>query len=272
MQDAELTRKRFIELGKKSENAPYFVFTDFLGLMEQAIFHEAKKEFRGAKYSFFGGADGTERIMIRFGDKEDFGYEEPFPIVTIKAEPLSVKFAENLTHRDYLGSILALGIERSTIGDIVIRGKTAYIFAKEDMADYIIDSLTKIRRTDVRLSRVEAIPEGELYKTERKTLQAVGERVDAVIAKLFGISRDAHPFQKGIRLRKRKAAPKRILRSKAGRAYQRSRSWQIYIPRIRNPHQKRKTQSAGRPVRIKTKNKKVASKYKEATFFSSIKV
>jgi len=200
MQDAELTRKRFIELGKKSENAPYYIFTDFLGLMEQAIFHEAKKEFLGAKYTFFGGADGTERIMIRFGDKEELGYEEPFPIVTIKAEPLSIKFAENLTHRDYLGSILALGIERSTVGDIIIRDKTAYIFTKEDIADYITDSLTRVRRTDVRLSRVESVPEGELYRTERKTLQAVGERVDAVIAKLFGISREESLtlFKKGL--------------------------------------------------------------------------
>ena len=200
MQEAELTKKRLLELLRKSENSPYFIFTDFLGLMEQAIFHEVKRDYKGAKYSFFGGAEGTERIMIRFGDAEEMGYEEPFPIVTLKIEPLSLKFAENLTHRDYLGSILGLGIERSTLGDIIIREKTAYVFVKEDMADYIITSLERVRRTDVRLTRVDTLPEGELYKTERRKLQAVGERVDAVIAKLFGISRDdsLSLFKKGL--------------------------------------------------------------------------
>ena len=200
MQDELLTRKRLTELLRKSESAPYFIFTDFLGLMEQAIFHEVRKEFKGARYTFFGGAEGTERIMIRFGDPEELGYEEPFPIATLKIEPLSVKYAENLTHRDYLGSVLGLGIERSTLGDIIIREKTAYLFAKEDIADYIASSLEKVRRTDVKLSRVDTLPEGELYKTERRRLQAVGERVDAVIAKLFSISRDdsLSLFKKGL--------------------------------------------------------------------------
>ena len=200
MEESELTKKRLTELLRKSESAPYFIFTDFLGLMEQALFHEIKRDFKGARYSFFGGADGTERIMIRFGDTEELGYEEPFPIVTLKIEPVSAKFAENLTHRDYLGSILGLGIERSTIGDIIIREKTAYVFVKEDMADYVMTSLLKVRRTDVKLSRAEALPEGELYRTERRRLQAVGERVDAVIAKLFGISREdsLSLFKKGL--------------------------------------------------------------------------
>lgn len=200
MNDSELTKKRFIELLRKSENAPYFIFTDFLGLMEQAIFHEVKRDFPAARYSLFGGAEGTERIMIRLGDCDELGYEEDFPIVTVKIAPASLKYAEALTHRDYLGSILGLGIERSVIGDIVIREKLAYAFVKEDMADYIIDSLTKVRHTDVRLSRIDALPEGALYKTERRRLQAVGERVDAVIAKLFGLSREdsLSLFKKGL--------------------------------------------------------------------------
>ena len=200
MNDAELTKKRFAELLRKSENAPYFIFTDFLGLMEQALFHDVKRDFPCGKYSIWGGAEGTERIMIRLGDTDELGYEEPFPISILKIEPLSIKYAEALTHRDYLGSVLALGIERSMLGDIIIREKNAYIFVKEDMANYIIDSLSRVRRTDVRLARIDALPEGELYKTERRRLQAAGERVDAVIAKLFGLSREnsLSLFKKGL--------------------------------------------------------------------------
>lgn len=200
MDERELTRKRFSELMRKSLDAPYFIFTDFLGLSEQALFHEVKRDFPHTRYTLFGGTEGAERVMARFGDTEQIGYEQPFPIHTLKIEPLSQKFAEKLTHRDFLGSILGLGIERCKIGDILIRENIGYTFASEDISQYIKDSLTKVRRTDVKVTVTENLPEGELYRTERKKLQAVGERVDAVIAKLFSISRDdsLSLFKKGL--------------------------------------------------------------------------
>ena len=200
MEERELIRKRFSELMRKSLDAPYFIFTDFLGLSEQALFHEVKRDFPHTRYTLFGGTDGAERVMARFGDAEEICYEQPFPIHTLKIEPLSQKFAEKLTHRDFLGSILGLGIERCKIGDILIRENIGYAFVSEDISDYIKDSLTKVRRTDVKVTLTENLPEGDLYRTERKRLQAVGERVDAVIAKLFSISRDdsLSLFKKGL--------------------------------------------------------------------------
>lgn len=200
MEERELIKKRFSELARKAYDAPYYIFTDFLGLSEQALFHEVKKDFPRVKYELFGGTEGAERIIVRFGDKEEIGYDAPYPIQTLKIEPLSQKFAEKLTHRDFLGSILSLGIERCKLGDIIIKNNVGYLFASEDISDYIRDSLTKVRRTDVRVTIADALPEGELYKTERKRLQAVGERVDAVIAKLFSISRDdsLSLFKKGL--------------------------------------------------------------------------
>ena len=188
--DTELLKKRFIELANKSYNAGIFVFTDFLGLSEQSAFSEIKKEIRGIPYTAFGGADGTERVMIRFGSEEDLGYEVPFPISVIKAEPVSQKFADKLTHRDFLGAILNLGIERSTLGDIAIIDNVGYIFASDDIAEYITSSLTKVKHTDMKLKIVDELPEGELYKTELRRIQANGERIDAIIAKVFGMSRE----------------------------------------------------------------------------------
>ena len=189
-QDTELLKKRFVELGKKSFHAGIFTFTDFLGLVEQSAFSEIKRELGGIKYEMFGGAVGAERVMIRFGSNEDLGYEIPFPISIIKAEPLSQKFADKLTHRDFLGAILNLGIERDTLGDIVIIDNVGYIFAKDDMARYIADGLTKVKRTDVKTSVVTELPEGELFRTERRTVQVSGERLDAVIARVFSLSRE----------------------------------------------------------------------------------
>ena len=190
MDDVELLKKRFIELANKSYNSGIFLFTDFLGLMEQSAFNEIKRTLGPLPYSVYGGADGAERVMIRFGDEESFGYSVPFPIVCIKAEPVSQKFADKLTHRDFLGALLNLGIERSTLGDIPILDNVGYIFVKEDIAGFIISELTRVKRTDVKLSIVDALPEGELYKTERRRVQANGERIDAVISKVFSLSRE----------------------------------------------------------------------------------
>ena len=190
MDDVELLKKRFIELANKSYNSGIFLFTDFLGLMEQSAFNEIKRTLGPLPYSVYGGADGAERVMIRFGDEESFGYSVPFPIVCIKAEPVSQKFADKLTHRDFLGALLNLGIERSTLGDIPILDNVGYIFVKEDIAGFIISELTRVKRTDVKLSIVDALPEGELYKTERRRVQANGERLDAVISKVFSLSRE----------------------------------------------------------------------------------
>ena len=191
MEDSELLKKRLTELSKRSRDSLYFQFTDFLGLAEQSVFAEVKRELKGdAKYTAFGGASGAERIMIRFGDEEELGYSEPFPIKCIKIEPVAPKFADRLTHRDFLGALLNLGIERSRLGDIPIIDNVGYLFCKDDIADFILNNLTRVRRTEVKLSIIEELPEGEMYKTEKIRVQAVGERVDALVAKIFSLSRD----------------------------------------------------------------------------------
>ena len=188
--DTELIKKRFIELERKSYNAGIFTFTDFLGLAEQSAFTDVKKEFCGATYQKFGGADGAERVIIRFGSEDELGYSVPFPISIVKIEPLSAKYADKLTHRDFLGALLNLGIERDRLGDIVIIDNVGYVFAIDSIADYIADSLTRVKRTDVKSVIITELPEGNLYRTERRMVQANGERLDALIAKLFSLSRE----------------------------------------------------------------------------------
>ena len=190
IKDTELLKKRFIELARKSDNSGYFTFTDFLGLAEQSAFSEIKKELRGVTYEAFGGAEGAERVIIRFGSEEELGYSLPFPISVVRVDPVSQKYADMLTHRDFLGAILNLGIERDTLGDIVIIDNVGYIFCLDSIADYICESLIKVKHTDVCAKIVTSLPEGELYRTEERMVQISGERLDAVIAKLFSLSRE----------------------------------------------------------------------------------
>ena len=190
MDTSELLRKRFSELAHKAYNSGIYTFTDFLGLAEQAVFNEAKPAFYGIPYTFFGGVSDAERVMVRFGDEESVGYSADFPIVSIKAEPVSQKFADRLTHRDFLGALLNLGISRSTLGDILICDNVGYIFAKEDIAPFIISNLKRVKHTDVVLSVADSLPTANLYKTELVRIQTQSERIDAVVARVFSLSRD----------------------------------------------------------------------------------
>lgn len=190
MNETELLESRLSELCKKSFERDIFTFSDFLGLMEQTALKRAVKGFPASHVTLFGGAEGCERVMARFGDPEALGWEEPFPIICLKVAPKSQKFADALTHRDFLGALMHLGFRREMLGDIAIFENVGYLFAEKKMAEHILTSLTEVKRTAVTVSVVEQIPEGELFRTESVTVQVQSERLDAVIAKVFSLSRE----------------------------------------------------------------------------------
>ena len=192
--DLALLSKRFTELANRSYNAGIFTFTDFLGLAEQDVFRQVERKLPPrVGITLFGGADAAERVMVRFGNPEELGYELPFPIVSLSITPKAIKFAEKLTHRDALGALMHLGIERCMLGDIVIfdEGARIIVFANESIADFICENLTSIRNTAVTVKIVKELDiDGPLFRTEAVIVKAVSERLDAVIAKLYQLSRE----------------------------------------------------------------------------------
>ena len=188
--ESELIKKRILELARRSEASGTFTFTDFLGLSEQTALSELTRELSGITRTAFGGAEGTERVIIRFGSPDELYYEEPFPISVIRIAPLSEQFADRLTHRDFLGAILNLGIERSRLGDIAIINNVGYLFCKDEIADFIVSSLERVKHTDVKAEIIDSLPEGELFRTEKRRIQVSGERLDAVVARVFSLSRE----------------------------------------------------------------------------------
>ena len=188
-EENELLRRRFSELARRSDAQATFTFTDFLGLAEQSVLKTMGRELRGVKIELFGGTDGCERLVARFGSEEELGYVEDYPIACIKALPKNKKYAEALTHRDYLGAILNLGIERETLGDIAITEDATYIFALSGIADFIISNLARVRHTDLILSLSEP-PSEALFRTEERKVQVSSERLDAVIARVYSLSRE----------------------------------------------------------------------------------
>ena len=187
MLDGEkLLEKRFSELSARAFSRGIRQYSDFLSLADQDILLRQKLQCR---VILAGGFETAERRIACF-EPPDCDYEEYPPITCICIEPLSQKFADKLSHRDFLGSLMNLGIEREMLGDIVIINNVGYLFAKEEICEYICSSLTKIKHTDVKVSTADSLPDGELYRTEMRKIQLSSERLDAVVAKTFSLSRD----------------------------------------------------------------------------------
>ena len=111
------------------------------------------------------------------------------PACVIAVRPKSEKYAEDLSHRDYLGAILGLGIERDLIGDILVRDKRAWFFCLSSAAEMLVSSLNQVRRTAVVAEIAAAdIPELQPCYAAQK-LNVASERLDAVVAAFAGLSR-----------------------------------------------------------------------------------
>ena len=185
----EIFSKRVAEWANRSWNQGVYCFSHFLDLAQRSDFLSLLPSLPPVGWTLFGGAEGCERQMLRFGSEEACGYEAPFPIVCLKISPLSAKFAEPLTHRDYLGSLMALGMERETMGDIVVKKDGAYLFCEERMAPYIMDRFVQARHTALSCEIADHLPEGALFETRRMTVQLSSQRTDALVAHVFKMSR-----------------------------------------------------------------------------------
>lgn len=182
-------QKRLKELAERSDRQNIYTFTGFLGMAELDIFHQMERELSYAHPMLFGGSEESERLVIRFGDAEEMGYEEAFPITLLKIEPLLQKYADVLGHRDFLGALMNLGIERSTLGDIFIKDNCGYLFCLDSIADFILEELQKVRHTDVRCRKTELSEILEKKEKVRQSLTVSSERADVIIASLYHLSR-----------------------------------------------------------------------------------
>lgn len=183
-------KNRFIDLADRAYTQNVFTFTGFLGLGEQDVFWQNEGLFRHVGYRLYGGYEGADRVMLRFGDEEQLGYEMPFPIVCVHIEPLQKKFAEELSHRDFLGALMNLGIERSTIGDIKVGEKQAYLFCQDTMKQFICENLQQIRHTHVKCSVTDAYSQLPEEEPEHIVVQVQSPRIDGILAKVYHLSRE----------------------------------------------------------------------------------
>ncbi|MDR0898212.1 MAG: hypothetical protein LBN04_10195 [Oscillospiraceae bacterium] len=180
--DASAAR-RLNELAERAARTGAPQITPFLTPAEMA---QAEISARAAGVMLLreGGAPGAERQMAAFAD-EDAAPDFPIACVTLSwAERFGA-----IGHRDVLGAVLALGVDRERLGDILIQEGKAYLFAQTAMAAYIAERLTEVGRVRV-FTTIGEPPAQETTAAGSEVRGTVASlRLDALLALAFRASR-----------------------------------------------------------------------------------
>lgn len=128
---------------------------------------------------------------------EDASDNEPSFTVGIEEAGIAVlavsvpKGAQMPGHRDFLGSLLALGLDRRALGDIVAFEGKSYLFVKKSVADYIVQSMDRVGRSPVSVEKTELpIDFAPERAFEEMALSVASLRLDALTAAITGLSRE----------------------------------------------------------------------------------
>lgn len=180
------------------------VYSQFCSLAELELAFRALEEFYGnivrenVHYMLYGGFPDAERQIICFLPEQGKNSitENDFPLCCVCITPVNKRFCDKLNHRDYLGTIMNLGITRDQIGDILVKKEekgsgqfcVGYIFCKKDKAD-LLTEITRIKHTTVKVEAVDL--EQMEWQTEFKEINGSVSsfRLDAIIALAVKLSR-----------------------------------------------------------------------------------
>ena len=160
----------------------------FLGFltMDEAATADALLRTCGAAYSFFGGYEAAERTVLCCTADERYTPTFPIDAFTLTYRPCDV-----LSHRDFLGALMSLGITRESVGDILIESGRAVIFVYHDVARYVKEQLSTVGRVGVTVSEGFSTPLPQLSKKTECSATVASSRLDCVVSALVSCSRTA---------------------------------------------------------------------------------
>lgn len=193
MTDNELLLARIEDCISSCVDSYMITSTTFLDVYQQSTVVGYLKKRSDVRYDFYGGFDDAERkTAVFFPDYADgVGYIRenadlsPIVAVCIKKDNFST-----LTHRDYLGAVMGLGIRREAIGDILVNEDGCTMAVIRSVAQYIKENLTSVGRGSVKAEVVESFDgftAEAVFDTKRCYVSSM--RLDAVLSAAFSISR-----------------------------------------------------------------------------------
>lgn len=173
------------------------IYSQFSSLNELELAYQALDAFygntvhEGTQFKLYGGYPEAERKIICFlPDQTNIDIcKRDFPVSCVRISPVNKRFCDKLSHRDYLGTIMNLGISRDQIGDILVKKEekgtnqvcVGYIFCKKDKIDLLL-GINRIKHTTVVTDVVDL--EHIEWTTEFKDItgSVSSFRLDAIIA------------------------------------------------------------------------------------------
>lgn len=161
--------------------------TDFLDPFWQKMLISIVNKYDGVSVSFFGAFNNAERCVGVI-------YNDYLP-VPIEDEYMSVlafdsKF-DDVKHKDVLGKLMSMGIERETVGDIIFYKDACFFSVKKSVESFLLSQFQDIRRHSVSLYSVDG--EGLKVVESEKTTEviiAASLRADLLVAKIYNIKRN----------------------------------------------------------------------------------
>ena len=164
------------------------VLTDFMPLSE-LMAHYDTIQYAGVRFRIDGGYDDAERVRL-FMTMQDIEPERDDMNIHIISFSGNTKFID-FSHRDCLGALMGLGFERKCIGDIIVRDQGFDVLTNGEIDDYLLMSDLNIKRVPMRAKRIN-FDEWQVPAREMKelSLQVQQTRCDAIIAKVFNLSRN----------------------------------------------------------------------------------
>lgn len=196
MEKDELLKSRIEDTIRRCADGYYTTSTKFLDAHEQAIAGALIKSAPSdVCCDFWGGYPEAERRILicatagqtqvaglQQGDRPD----DTFQILRV-SKP---KGSRELGHRDYLGSMLNLGIDRSMTGDILVRDDGADIIILPEIANFLLSEYKQVAHTEIKTEIASLsdliIPEGRVQVIKDTVPSA---RLDTVLASAFKLSR-----------------------------------------------------------------------------------
>ncbi len=189
MEKDVVLKRRLLDLANRAYQRGITTYSDFLSNGDMQVYFGEKSSLNFVNTAMFGGYEGAERQIISFSPKENPADIDDYPITCLEITPAHKKFAEDLTHRDYLGAILNLGIERTLLGDILVTEYAAYLFCKSSIASFIMEECIKIRHTTVMVKEIQFQDISYEQKFEEISGTVSSLRLDSILTVCTRLSR-----------------------------------------------------------------------------------
>lgn len=94
----------------------------------------------------------------------------------------------SLTHQNVLGTLLSLNLKIETIGDILVNADS--FFCISEQKDFIKNNLLSINNVPITLQEIDGTTLNRKIELEQKTVFTDSLRLDLVVSKIAGVSRN----------------------------------------------------------------------------------